>query len=468
MPLHAGGLAQAAAPRVHDGRAAGQRLERGQTEALQTTGHHEARGAGDQGRHVRVVHVAGKVDARREAEFLGVLAERLEQAAVGPRQHEPAGLLGQSGPGVEKDAGVLPVVQHAEEQRVGSLDAEALAHRRDVLAGLRRERGGDAGGHDPDPLHVDLGEVVEEAVPGPRRDAQDEVGPLGDRPIALGHLRAPVVGALGAVLQGEDVVDRDHATGGPHLEQPAVGTVGDAQAARVQATLHPVLREVPVREGDAMGPPPQPGHAVAEREVIVGERGHGEGVHEVLDVVRHARALGLHRRRRVDPDAKALCGCDQAHLPMGILRRRGARTQPLCPGWGGRGASGTLGAPVPHPRPGGPDERRRRASLPPLHAADPRPDAQRALAATTTTSCRRSAAARPTAWSPPSAGAEGFVEFANPEFNVDQHAPIYIYDRLDEPARGMLEENLAQAEGGDRCVCFATGMAAISGRARAS
>jgi cystathionine beta-lyase/cystathionine gamma-synthase len=59
-------------------------------------------------------------------------------------------------------------------------------------------------------------------------------------------------------------------------------------------------------------------------------------------------------------------------------------------------------------------------------------------------------------------GAEGFVEFANPEFNVDQHAPIYIYDRLDEPARGMLEENLAQAEGGDKCACFATGMAAIS------
>ena len=60
-------------------------------------------------------------------------------------------------------------------------------------------------------------------------------------------------------------------------------------------------------------------------------------------------------------------------------------------------------------------------------------------------------------------GADGFVEFANPEFNVDQHAPIYIYDRLDEPARGMLEENLADAEGGDKCACFATGMAAISG-----
>ena len=47
-------------------------------------------------------------------------------------------------------------------------------------------------------------------------------------------------------------------------------------------------------------------------------------------------------------------------------------------------------------------------------------------------------------------GAEGFIEFANPEFNSEQQAPIYIYDRLDEPIRGMLEENLAVAEGGDR------------------
>jgi len=60
-------------------------------------------------------------------------------------------------------------------------------------------------------------------------------------------------------------------------------------------------------------------------------------------------------------------------------------------------------------------------------------------------------------------GAEGFLEFANPEFNREQHAPIYIYDRLDEPTRGMLEENLAEAEGGETCVAFATGMAAISG-----
>ncbi len=59
-------------------------------------------------------------------------------------------------------------------------------------------------------------------------------------------------------------------------------------------------------------------------------------------------------------------------------------------------------------------------------------------------------------------GAEGFLEFANPELNRSRHPPIYIYDRLDEPSRGMLEENLAAAEGGEACVTFATGMAAIS------
>jgi len=56
-------------------------------------------------------------------------------------------------------------------------------------------------------------------------------------------------------------------------------------------------------------------------------------------------------------------------------------------------------------------------------------------------------------------GAQGFVEFATPE---SRRAPIYIYDRLDEPSRGMLEENLAVAEGGEIAVAFATGMAAIS------
>jgi cystathionine beta-lyase/cystathionine gamma-synthase len=56
-------------------------------------------------------------------------------------------------------------------------------------------------------------------------------------------------------------------------------------------------------------------------------------------------------------------------------------------------------------------------------------------------------------------GAQGFVEFAQPE---SRRAPIYIYDRLDEPSRGMLEENLAAAEGGEVAVAFATGMAAVS------
>lgn len=59
-------------------------------------------------------------------------------------------------------------------------------------------------------------------------------------------------------------------------------------------------------------------------------------------------------------------------------------------------------------------------------------------------------------------GAEGFKEFANPEFNRHSTPPIYIYDRLDEPTRSMLEDNLAQAEGAECGVCFATGMAAIT------
>ncbi len=59
-------------------------------------------------------------------------------------------------------------------------------------------------------------------------------------------------------------------------------------------------------------------------------------------------------------------------------------------------------------------------------------------------------------------GARGFLTFANPEFNRKETHPIYIYDRLDEPSRGMLEDNLAIAEEGECCVCFSTGMAAIS------
>jgi methionine-gamma-lyase len=58
-------------------------------------------------------------------------------------------------------------------------------------------------------------------------------------------------------------------------------------------------------------------------------------------------------------------------------------------------------------------------------------------------------------------GAQGFQAFANPEFNRHVQPPIYIYDRLDEPSRSMLEDNLAAAEEGECAVCFSTGMAAI-------
>ena len=59
-------------------------------------------------------------------------------------------------------------------------------------------------------------------------------------------------------------------------------------------------------------------------------------------------------------------------------------------------------------------------------------------------------------------GAQGFEAFAADEKQDDEGAPIYIYDRLDEPTRGMLEDHLAEAEGGDMAVCFVSGMAAIS------
>jgi cystathionine beta-lyase/cystathionine gamma-synthase len=59
-------------------------------------------------------------------------------------------------------------------------------------------------------------------------------------------------------------------------------------------------------------------------------------------------------------------------------------------------------------------------------------------------------------------GAAGFFQFACDRVNPEREVPIYIYDRLDEPTRGMLEENLAAAEGADCCVTFSTGMAAIS------
>jgi cystathionine beta-lyase/cystathionine gamma-synthase len=62
-------------------------------------------------------------------------------------------------------------------------------------------------------------------------------------------------------------------------------------------------------------------------------------------------------------------------------------------------------------------------------------------------------------------GAQGFAEFAHSsdEVTVESRAPIYIYDRLGEPNKDMLEENLAFAERGDIAVTFASGMAAIAG-----
>lgn len=57
-------------------------------------------------------------------------------------------------------------------------------------------------------------------------------------------------------------------------------------------------------------------------------------------------------------------------------------------------------------------------------------------------------------------GAKGFQEYASGD--AHKTSPIYIYDRLDEPTRGMLEDELAGIEGGDFCVAFATGMSAIA------
>jgi methionine-gamma-lyase len=60
-------------------------------------------------------------------------------------------------------------------------------------------------------------------------------------------------------------------------------------------------------------------------------------------------------------------------------------------------------------------------------------------------------------------GAEGFEEFANSNLVAGQPNPIYIYDRLGEPNKDLLEENLAYVEKGEMAVTFATGMGAISG-----
>jgi cystathionine beta-lyase/cystathionine gamma-synthase len=60
-------------------------------------------------------------------------------------------------------------------------------------------------------------------------------------------------------------------------------------------------------------------------------------------------------------------------------------------------------------------------------------------------------------------GAEGFMEFANSPVSGEDSMPIYIYDRLGEPNKDILEENLAFVEKGEMAVTFSTGMGAISG-----
>ncbi len=58
-------------------------------------------------------------------------------------------------------------------------------------------------------------------------------------------------------------------------------------------------------------------------------------------------------------------------------------------------------------------------------------------------------------------GARGFAEFGTPHSDLDE-PPVYIYDRLDEPTRALLESELADIEEGDACVAFSSGMGAIS------
>lgn len=58
-------------------------------------------------------------------------------------------------------------------------------------------------------------------------------------------------------------------------------------------------------------------------------------------------------------------------------------------------------------------------------------------------------------------GAHGFEQFAHSVEFADE-SPIFIYDRLGEPNKDLLEENLAHVEKGEMSVTFASGMGAIS------
>lgn len=59
-------------------------------------------------------------------------------------------------------------------------------------------------------------------------------------------------------------------------------------------------------------------------------------------------------------------------------------------------------------------------------------------------------------------GAQGFMQFAHTPEEGEEPTPIFIYDRLGEPNKDMLEENLAYVEKGEMAVSFASGMGAIS------
>ncbi len=59
-------------------------------------------------------------------------------------------------------------------------------------------------------------------------------------------------------------------------------------------------------------------------------------------------------------------------------------------------------------------------------------------------------------------GAMGFANWGD-TLKHEGESPIYIYDRLGEPNKDMLEENLAMIEKGETAVTFSSGMAAISG-----
>jgi cystathionine beta-lyase/cystathionine gamma-synthase len=59
-------------------------------------------------------------------------------------------------------------------------------------------------------------------------------------------------------------------------------------------------------------------------------------------------------------------------------------------------------------------------------------------------------------------GARGFQEYGRLVEDFGE-PPVYVYDRLDEPTRSVLESELADLEQGEACVTFASGMAAISG-----